>query len=580
MKPTRVRTFPAVGLAFANQTCRIFCAVIAVILSLVAIASATPAHAVAPYPMPPTTWTQLSTATSPQATVEGSMAYDAATNETILFGGTGNSIVNATWAYNGSTWTELSPATSPSARSQASMAYDPATSQLILFGGSTGPASLGDTWEWNGTTWTKLAPINNPLARYGASLAYDPATSQLVLYGGFEPGGAPANGSDTWIWNGTNWTEAVAQTGLPAGYGASMAFDSSSSQLILFGGFNVGHVTTTVTNQTWSWNGTAWTQVKPVTSPPARGAASMAYDPAISKLVLFGGDGNNNTAPFTDTWTWGGTTWTQLNPPAGPSTGSAGSMTYDAHASQLLYFGGQSTTTFSNQTWSLTPVPVNCSAPAGPSVNWAGCDLAGTNLAGANLTGASLAFANLTGANFYGATLNGASFYGATLNGAKFSYSTMTNADLSYASMAGATLDHTGMIGVFLTGTYLSQATMANVQSGGISGTPSVLPASTKLVDGYLVGPTANLLNAQLAGTNLAGAVAYGANLSGANLSGANLSNANLTFDTFSSASNLSNANLSGANLTGSGTVDLANRTGVIWTGATCPNGKPAAPSC
>ena len=87
------------------------------------------------------------------------------------------------------------------------MAYDPSTSQLILFGGSTGPTSLGDTWDWNGTTWTKLAPVDNPLARYGASMAYDPATSQLVLYGGFEPGGFPADGSDTWIWNGTNWTE-------------------------------------------------------------------------------------------------------------------------------------------------------------------------------------------------------------------------------------------------------------------------------------------------------------------------------------------------------------------------------------
>jgi hypothetical protein len=31
----------------------------------------------------------------------------------------------------------------------------------------------------------------------------------------------------------------------------------------------------------------------------------MAYDPAISKLVLFGGDGS---ADYTDTWTWGGVT--------------------------------------------------------------------------------------------------------------------------------------------------------------------------------------------------------------------------------------------------------------------------------
>jgi len=32
-----------------------------------------------------------------------------------------------------------------------------------------------------GTTWTQLSPATSPPARYGASMAYDPATSQLVI---------------------------------------------------------------------------------------------------------------------------------------------------------------------------------------------------------------------------------------------------------------------------------------------------------------------------------------------------------------------------------------------------------------
>jgi uncharacterized protein YjbI with pentapeptide repeats len=49
-----------------------------------------------------------------------------------------------------------------------------------------------------------------------------------------------------------------------------------------------------------------------------------------------------------------------------------------------------------------------------------------------------------------------------------------------------------------------------------------------KRVDGYTIGPLADLPGAVLAGANLRGANLSGANLSGANLSGANLSGANL----------------------------------------------------
>src|ERR1700679_2755635 len=67
------------------------------------------------------------------------------------------------------TWTQLSPATSPPARAFAAMAYDAGTNQVVLFGGqgSTNNA-LGDTWTWNGTTWTQLSPATSPPARSSA----------------------------------------------------------------------------------------------------------------------------------------------------------------------------------------------------------------------------------------------------------------------------------------------------------------------------------------------------------------------------------------------------------------------------
>lgn len=89
------------------------------------------------------------------------------------------------------------------------MAYDPTTHQLVLFGGMqlTGSSLsplVADTWVWNGTTWTQLHPTASPPARGDASMALDPATNQLVLFGG---NGTAGFLNDTWTRNGSNWTQ-------------------------------------------------------------------------------------------------------------------------------------------------------------------------------------------------------------------------------------------------------------------------------------------------------------------------------------------------------------------------------------
>jgi hypothetical protein len=55
-----------------------------------------------------------------------------------------------------------------------------------------------------------------------------------------------------------------------------------------------------------------WKQLSPATRPPACVGASMAYDPATGQLILFGGAINSGRKLFGDTWTWNGTTWSQL----------------------------------------------------------------------------------------------------------------------------------------------------------------------------------------------------------------------------------------------------------------------------
>src|SRR4029079_18154333 len=66
--------------------------------------------------------------------------------------------------------------------------------------------------------------------------------------------------------------------------------------LVLFGGFFP---------DTWSFDGTTWTDISPTTSPVARNYGPMAFDPTVGQLVLFGGmDTLGNL--MSDTWTFGG----------------------------------------------------------------------------------------------------------------------------------------------------------------------------------------------------------------------------------------------------------------------------------
>ena len=238
-------------------------------------------------------WIELSPTTSPSRRVFASMAFDSMTNQLILFGGFDSSghVLNDTWNWDGTDWILLldGATDSPPPRSDASMAFDAATNQLILFGGFNF-GLLNDTWNWDGTTWTQLFPSNSPSERSNASMAFDPATNQLILFGGIDSGGYVLD--DTWSWNGTTWTQLFPPMSPPAREGAVMAFDPGTNQLILFGGQTEFNPLT----DTWGWDGNTWTQLSTSTFPVFSRAASMAFDSSTDQMVLF--DNVSNTWNF------------------------------------------------------------------------------------------------------------------------------------------------------------------------------------------------------------------------------------------------------------------------------------------
>ena len=179
-------------------------------------------------------------------------------------------------------------------RSQAGalMAYDAATATVVLVGAGITAAGrhFSGTWTWDGTTWTKQRPA--PGTSTLEAMAYDAATGTVVL---FDLAG------HTWTWDGTTWTQQHPATSPPARDGASMAYDTATSTAVLFGGYNVNGPGPLA--DTWTWDGTTWTQQHPAIGPPARCCASMAYDTATSSAVLFGGAGPHGN--LGGTWTWG-----------------------------------------------------------------------------------------------------------------------------------------------------------------------------------------------------------------------------------------------------------------------------------
>jgi uncharacterized protein (TIGR03437 family) len=316
-------------------------------------------------------WIQQSPQTSPIARIGQVMAYDSAQGQVVLFGGQGYSggitSLNDTWVWDGTNWTQESPQDSPPIRNGPAMAYDSAHDQVVLFGGEYGADTYTDTWTWDGTNWTQVSPTTSPSVRHDHAMAYDPVHGQMVLFGG-----AVGNNfsflNDTWVWDGTNWTEVFPINSPPARFGHQMAYDSAHGKIVMFG----GATRSLIYGDTWLWDGSNWTQAPGVIGPPARYSHSMAYDTSEGQAVMFGGFGAGGD--LGDTWLWNGSYWTQQQPQSSPSARSQSAMAYDAGHDQAVLFGGINdlTTQYFSDTWTWSApmvVPPPPPPPAGPAIS-------------------------------------------------------------------------------------------------------------------------------------------------------------------------------------------------------------------
>ena len=239
-------------------------------------------------------WTRPFVPFSPPLRSGHRMVWDAARGEIVLFGGIisgQGTVYNDTWVWNGETWTRKSPANSPAPRTGFAMAYDAARQQVVVFGGAVSTQGTQETWLWDGNNWTLADPSAKPPGSGGSVMTYDAAREEIVLFSDWNqtwtwngvnwiqrsssvfPVGRsnPAiaydpirqvvllNGGggrrETWSWDGSGWTE-LAPADSPLGTQLhAMVWDDARQRTVLFGG---QHGSEGYSADTWLWDGTTW----------------------------------------------------------------------------------------------------------------------------------------------------------------------------------------------------------------------------------------------------------------------------------------------------------------------------------
>lgn len=289
-------------------------------------------------------WLAVGNGAQPDALASPGFTYDAARQVMVLFGGdTDAGVLDRTWTWNGTSWTERFPAIRPSARTMSGMVYDQARQRVVLFGGY-GNGNLNDTWEWDGTTWTQRLPANAPTPRGAVAMAYDSVRQRTVLFGGGLGGFMMPTFSDTWEWDGVDWSQRAPSQSPPSSRSGAMVFDSQRGVCVLFGGLTASYQKV---GSTWEWNGVAWTQRFPGNAPSPRFAHGMAYDSVRQRTVLFGGGAD--AGELADTWEYDGVQWSLQAPSASPSGRAYHNLAYDPIRARIVLRGSRRAETWEYQ---------------------------------------------------------------------------------------------------------------------------------------------------------------------------------------------------------------------------------------
>lgn len=244
-------------------------------------------------------------------------------------------------------WLPLVTKSSPKGRSGAAIAYDSKRNQAIMFGGSS--AWLGneylnenDTWVWDGSDWSEVSSGENPSARSAHAMAYDEKRDVVVLFGGQNQKGALG---DTWEFYDKQWHRldlTVCTCSPPVRAYHQMFYDPSRGKVILYGGYDLDK---TFYNDAWEWDGSHWSQIIFDTVTPPASGFNLVYDNERDQVLalLSGYPGG--------TWIWNDASWKRLELPLEPSNRTGAGAIFNPISKTILLYGGSHSDILQSDTW-------------------------------------------------------------------------------------------------------------------------------------------------------------------------------------------------------------------------------------
>ncbi|MCB1099270.1 MAG: hypothetical protein KDN22_27110 [Verrucomicrobiae bacterium] len=253
-------------------------------------------------------WSPLEASGSPRFSHHDS-TYDGKNQRMVICGRSdGNPGKVETWFYLPDGSWQPGPAAASAFSSpfgnDVEVAFDEGRGVVVMF---TSDGIRTETWELNGLAWSLKSPTHGPIAAIdGALMKFFPPEGKVMLVGaaGFPQRDSP---SETWFWDGQDWSRSAA--GEPVGAaGGGMAYDRERGEMVLVSMMSMN---------TWRFRQGAWVRASPGTVPsPGVWVFGMVYDSSTAKTVLFGGEGLTGGQPPeavypTDTWIWDGDNWSR-----------------------------------------------------------------------------------------------------------------------------------------------------------------------------------------------------------------------------------------------------------------------------